>query len=218
MKSQDLAVILCGNTYYFLKRTSATEGKKKKTKPAIGKFQLIIPSPFPSFPKDTHSQALQCNYSSNCLGVPFLGQWEKLSTTAWHPLFLQYWFLPLLWSNRLLFLASPSPLWKGHCCSYLPYVGLYWLNTQLPVKYWYPPWAFPSPSPPALLFSFSRLVKLKKTLCTKEMSAPPRNTCTPTGTPALDGVLEIKYKPIQSWSQENTLEFLGLTFFFFFLF
>lgn len=50
------------------------------------------------------------------------------------------------------------------------------------------------------------------------MSAPPRNTCTPTGTPALDGVLEINYKPIQSWSQENTLEFLGLTFFFFFSF
>lgn len=76
--------------------------------------------------------------------------------------------------------------------------------------------ALPLPPLPNPVIFFFKISKTQKSLCTQEIPAPRRNTCTPTGTPALDGVLEINYKPIQSRSQENTLEFLGLIFFSFF--
>lgn len=51
----------------------------------------------------------------------------------------------------------------------------------------------------------------------KGFPAPPRNIHIPTETQALDGVMEIDYKPIQCRSQENTLEVLvGFFFLFFF--
>lgn len=84
MKSQYFTVIFMGTLILFQEEPHQQRGKKA----AREKFHLIIPSPFPSFHKDVHSQALQCNYRSKCLNSPFLSQWEKLSTVAWHLLFL----------------------------------------------------------------------------------------------------------------------------------
>lgn len=70
----------------FSSRKSLTNKVVKKA--AREKFHLIIPSPFPSFNKDVHSQAPRCNYSSKSLNSPFLSLWEKLSTVARHLLFL----------------------------------------------------------------------------------------------------------------------------------
>lgn len=75
-------------------------------------FHLVTHSPFPSFPINVHSQALQYNLRNNCLDNPFLRRWEKLSAAALHLLFFSmfvvfvFFFPPLLWSNQLLFLAS----------------------------------------------------------------------------------------------------------------
>lgn len=194
--------------HYLTERTSVAEGRRETVR---GNFHLIIRSPFPSFPRDVHSQALQCNYSSKCLDSQSLEQWGKLSTAAWHLLFFQRWFLPFPWSNKWRFFWLLLAPWRTLLQLPTLHGALLTENIvtcQVLIFSLGP--SFPFPTSPIIFFF--KISKTQKSSCTKEISALPSIIWMPTETSALR-VLEINDKLIQSRSHKNILEFFGLMIF-----